>query len=159
MTRRLLGGMLAALLLSGVAGAQTPTAPTEDAFFAALRRGAEQGDAAAQWSLGTAYEFGQGVSKDYGQAATWYRKAAEQGDAIGQYCLGNAYANGQGVPQDYVEAHKWRNLAASRTSAEQQKRYAGIRDAMATLMTPQQLAEAQQRASAWLAAFEKRGGK
>ena len=151
--------MLAVLLVSGVAGAQTPTAPTEDAFFAALRRGAEQGDAAAQWSLGTAYEFGQGVSKDYGQAATWYRKAAEQGDAIGQYCLGNAYANGQGVPQDYVEAHKWHNLAASRASAELRKQYAEARDEVAALMTPTQIEAAQTLAREWLAAFEKRGGK
>ena len=60
--------------------------------------------------------------------------------------------NGQGVPQDYVESHKWHNLAASRASAEN-------RDAMATLMTPAQLADAQTLAREWLAAFEKRGGK
>ena len=69
------------------------------------------------------------------------------------------YANGQGVPQDYVESHKWCNLGASRASAENQKRYAEGRDAVAKLMTPAQLSEAQQRASAWLVAFEKRGGK
>jgi hypothetical protein len=60
------------------------------------------------------------------------------------------------VPQDYVEAHKWCNLAAARASAEIQKACADARDALAKQMTPQQLAEAQKRASEWLAAFEKR---
>ena len=203
--RRLLGGMLAVLLLvSGVAckqppsvpaPAQTETAPTAPADVAALRVKANAGDAGAQNYLGFAYFNGQGVPQDYAQAAAWFRKAAEQGDADAQFNLGmmyyngqgvpqddaqaaawyrkaadqgyaNAqfnlgvmYRNGQGVPQDYVESHKWRNLAASRASAEKQKQYAETRDAMATLMTPAQLADAQQRASAWLAAFEKRGGK
>ncbi|MEY4635371.1 MAG: hypothetical protein RJA55_1169, partial [Acidobacteriota bacterium] len=113
----------------------------------------------AQHKLGASYYIGQGVPQDYAQAVAWYRKAADQGDADSQYNLGVMYRNGQGVPQDYVESHKWRNLAASRASAENQKRYAEGRDAVATQMTPAQLAEAQQRASAWLAAFEKRGGK
>ena len=84
------------------------------------------------------------------------RKAAEQGDASAQNNLGGAYYTGQGVPQDYVESHKWRNLAASRASAEDQKQYADARDALASLMTPQQIADAQQRATEWLAAFDSR---
>jgi len=44
-----------------------------------LRARAEQGDAAAQLSLGLAYAIGQGVPRDYAQAAAWYRTAAEQG--------------------------------------------------------------------------------
>ena len=135
------------------------TEPTETAEIAALRVKANAGDADAQYKLGYAYENGQGVPQDYAQAAAWFRKAAEQGDAVAQFNLGAMYRNGQGVPQDYVESHKWRNLAASRASAENQKIYAGIRDLVAAQMTPAQLAEAQQRASAWLAAFEKRGGK
>ena len=157
LTRRFLGGMLALLLVSGVAGAQTVSTDTPE--IAALRVKANAGDADAQRFLGYAYSKGEGVPQDDAQAVAWYRKAAEQGYAGAQSSLGVLYAKGQGVPQDYVESHKWRNLAASRTSAENQKRYAGVRDAMATLMTPAQLAEAQQRASAWLAAFEKRGGK
>jgi outer membrane lipoprotein-sorting protein len=48
MMRRLLGGMLALLLVSGVAGAQTPT-PTE---IAATRVQANAGDADSQSLLG-----------------------------------------------------------------------------------------------------------
>jgi tetratricopeptide (TPR) repeat protein len=41
---------------------------------------AEKGYAAAQFNLGLMYEYGQGVSQNYGEALIWYRKAAEQGD-------------------------------------------------------------------------------
>ena len=82
------------------------------------------------------------------------RKAA--GLASAQFNLGAMYADGQGVPQDYVEAHKWRNLAASRASAEDRQFYAESRDAVAEKMTPQQVADAQQRATDWLTAFEQR---
>lgn len=42
---------------------------------------AEQGDATAQFDLGTMYEHGSGVSKDDVEAVEWYRKAKELGDA------------------------------------------------------------------------------
>ena len=168
MTRRLLGGMLVVLLVSGVAckqsssvqaPAQTETAPTAPTDVAALRVKANAGDADAQFNLGVWYNFGHGVPQDSAQAVAWIRKAADQGLVGAQFNLGNAYRDGHGVPQDYVEAHKWINLAASRASAADQKRYAEARDSLAKLMTPAQLAEAQKLASAWLAAFEKRGGK
>ncbi len=41
----------------------------------------EQGDAAAQISLGVMYEYGEGVTQDYAEAMKWYRLAAEQGDS------------------------------------------------------------------------------
>ena len=103
-TRRLLGGVLAVLLVSSVAGAQTATAPTETADIAGFRKGAEQGRASAQWLLGDAYQFGEGVPQDYAQAMAWYREAAEQGEAVGQYLLGSMYQLGQGVPKDNAQA-------------------------------------------------------
>jgi hypothetical protein len=66
------------------------------------------------------------------------------------------YGNGQGVPQDDVEAHKWCNLAASRSTYADQKRRAEARDALAKLMTPAQLAEAQTLAHEWQAACDAR---
>jgi TPR repeat protein len=121
-----------------------------------FRLAADQGFADAQRLLGSAYYFGEGVPQDHAQTVTWYRKAAEQGDADAQFNLGMMYADGRGVLQDYVEAHKWRNLAASRASAENQKQYAETRDALATLMTPAQLADAQKLAREWQAAFDAR---
>ena len=48
-----------------------------------LKTRAEQGDATAQYILGTKYRDGEGVSQDYGEAEKWYRRAAEQGHAEG----------------------------------------------------------------------------
>ena len=67
------------------------------------------------------------------------------------------YGTGQGVPQDYVEAHKWYNLAAAAAHLGQlQESAAGARNALAKQMTAAQVAEAQQRASEWQAAFDAR---
>ena len=77
------------------------------------RLAAAQGNASAQYSLGMAYEKGQGVPQDYQEALKWYRLAAAQGYAPAEYSLGLAYEKGQGVPQDYQEAVKWYRLAAT----------------------------------------------
>ena len=51
-------------------------------------------------------------------------------------------ANSQGVPMDDVRAHMWFNLVAMKGNAEDVK----IRDIIANLLTPQQIAEAQKLA-------------
>ena len=116
------------------------------------RKAADQGFAAAQYNLGNMYRLGQGVPQDYAAAVSWTRKAADQGDADAQGNLGVMYQYGQGVPQDYVQAHKWYNLGSARaTEADDRDRNAKNRDAVAALMTPAQIAEAQRLASAWKA--------
>jgi len=44
-----------------------------------FREAAESGDAFSQWSLGLAYESGQGVPQNYMRAYVWYSVAAAQG--------------------------------------------------------------------------------
>ena len=113
---------------------------------------AEQGDAAAQVMLGAMYGRGRSVPQDYAEAVKWYRLAAEQGSASGQYGLGLCYLAGNGVPQDYVLAHMWSNLAVSRFPASEAKsRNLAIEvlDTLASLMTPEQIAEAQKMAREW----------
>jgi Sel1 repeat len=83
----------------------------------AIRKAADQGDAAAQTNLGNLYYTGQGVTKDYGQAAVWYRKAAEQGYADAQSNLADLYDSGKGVPQDHAQAEIWRQKAAEKSHA------------------------------------------
>jgi hypothetical protein len=78
---------------------------------------AEQGDAYAQYYLGTKYGSGQGVPPDYGEAAKWYRLAANQGYADAQIMLGDIYKGGRGLPQDFSEATKWYRLAADQGNA------------------------------------------
>ena len=72
----------------------------------------DQGDAAAQFSLGFMYQKGKGVPQDDMLAVKWYRQAADQGLANAQNNLGLMYHNGQGVPQDYRLAVKWNRQAA-----------------------------------------------
>ena len=50
---------------------------------------------------------------------------------------------------DWVEAEVWLNLAAAHAEARRQDYFARVRDAVAQKLTLNQLAEAQQRASAW----------
>ena len=64
--------------------------------IAKWKEAAENGEAAAQFNLGAAYDFGQGVAEDDTEAVKWYRKAAEQGHAQAQYNLGIMYDNGDG---------------------------------------------------------------
>ena len=104
---------------------------------------AEQGNADAQTNLGLMYANGQGVAQDYKTAVKWYTLAAEQGLASAQYNLGVMYDNGQGVAQDYVKAHMWFNIAAIDGNADAIYN----RDIAAKLMTPAQLAQAQQLAT------------
>ena len=127
------------------------------AHAAALNRtAADQGHPLAQLHLGWAYAGARGVPQDDAQAVEWFQKAADQGFARAQLDLGFSYRDGQGVEQNYVEAYKWLDLATLRTVADLQGAYAGDRDALATVMTPEQVAEAQTRAADWQAAFETR---
>ena len=66
----------------------------------AVRASAENGDAQAQYVLGSRYRFGHGVSQDLTLAVQWYRKSADQGYAPAQSDLGVMYANGCGVAAD-----------------------------------------------------------
>ncbi len=106
---------------------------------------AEQGDAGAQVMLGVMYDYGRGVSQDYKEAVRWFRLAAEQGYAGAQYNLGFMYVTGRGVQQDHVQAYLWFNLAAAQGNELDRK----VRDGLAEMMTPAQLADAQRLAREW----------
>lgn len=81
---------------------------------------AERGHAPAQTSLGAAYEAGEGVRQDDGEATRWFRKAAEQDDPVAQTRLGNMYASGRGVDEDVGEAMAWFRRAADQGYAPAQ---------------------------------------
>jgi TPR repeat protein len=160
-TRFVAVAVLVALVLLNVScGAQTPetdfepeetNAPVQalTPLIDALRVRAEQGDASAQFNLGSRYDNGLGVPQDDAEAVRWYRLSAEQGVARAQVNLGVMYGNGEGVPQDDVEAHMWFNLAASRMTGEDRESADEARDFTAGLMNPTQIAEAQRLAREW----------
>jgi TPR repeat protein len=97
-----------------------------------------------------------GGTSDQAQAAELFRKAAEQGHPQAQGNLGNFYFLGRGVAQDYVEAHKWLNIAGASLEGQERKECVELRDRVAGVMTPAQLAEAQKRAVAWSEAYRQR---
>uniref|UniRef100_UPI001F1FF1BD tetratricopeptide repeat protein n=1 Tax=Haemophilus influenzae TaxID=727 RepID=UPI001F1FF1BD len=69
---------------------------------------AEQGDAQAQFNLGTMYADGRGVKQDDVEAVKWFRKAAEQGVANAQAMLGFLYFLGKrGVQVNKSLAKEW----------------------------------------------------
>ena len=113
------------------------------------RKAAEQNDADAQFALGLLYDNGNGVPQDFAQAAIWYRKAAEQGNLEAQFNLGVLYFNGQGNPRSYVEAYFWLNLASSGNDGTLREEWMKTRDRAAEKLTPEELSQAQQRATKW----------
>jgi uncharacterized protein len=110
------------------------------------RIAAAQGYAPAQSSLAEAYEKGQGVPQDYREAVKWYRLAAAQGDQFAQINLGMMYTNGTGVRQDFVRAHMWFTLAAAALSGDSGHMATKNRDRIASKMTAEQIATAQEMA-------------
>jgi TPR repeat protein len=107
---RVSSGLIARGLRDAAAIARRVSEPID--ILAETRRLAEQGDADAQYDLGNAYRYGEGVAQDRPEAMRWYRKAAEQGRAEAQQKLGDAYYFGWGIPQDYAEAVEWYRRAA-----------------------------------------------
>ena len=83
--------------------------------------------------------------RDYATALRLIRPLAEQGDANAQYNLGVFYDNGLGVQQDKVRAYMWFSLSA----AQGREGAAAVRDLIARLMTPAQIAEAPKLAREW----------
>jgi TPR repeat protein len=88
--------------------------------FKEFSSSAKQGDARSRFAIGMMYHNGQGVPKDYTQAASWYRKAAEQGHAASQYSLGLMYSKGEGIQQDSEQAVGWYRKAAEQGNARAQ---------------------------------------
>lgn len=137
------------VVLTLIVGLATPALADQ---ATAIRTLAEQGDAEAQFALGTMYRDGQGVEQDYAEALRWWNSAADLGLADAQFALGNIYAGGAGIPQDDVLAYKWYDIVASRSEEDWLHAIAGSnRDALAARMSPEDIAKAQQLVVEWRA--------
>ena len=73
---------------------------------------ANQGNATAQFKLGSMYARGEGVPQNYTTTVKWYTLAAKQGHEAAQFNLGWMYENGQGVTRNDKTAVKWYRLSA-----------------------------------------------
>jgi len=67
-----------------------------------------------QFKLANIYYLGNGVPRDYTEAAKWFRLAADQGLAKSQHMMGVLYDRGEGVPADAVKAVAWYRQAGER---------------------------------------------
>jgi TPR repeat protein len=116
-----------------------------------LQAAARRGNTRAQTMLGLAYETGRGVPQNYLLALEWYGRAAARGNATAQYLLGLMYDKGLGVPADKVIAHQWLILAAARASNRQREYFIRIRNAVASSMSVDEIAQSQALAEEWTA--------
>lgn len=78
----------------------------------AIRKFANEGRGWAQSDLGSLYEDGLVLPRDYGEAVYWYRTAAEKGYPGAQTNLGLMYARGRGVANSRRTAIEWFQRAA-----------------------------------------------
>ena len=109
-----------------------------------LRPLAAEGDADAQFKLGSLYYQGFGVPQDFKEAIAWLRKAAEQNHTSAQVTLGAIYADGIPgvVEKNYPQALMWFIFAAGQGDPDAME----FRDSLGLKMTPAQIAEAQKLA-------------
>lgn len=116
-----------------------------DAALPWMQAQAEAGVRPAQAALGKWY------ASQPARAAEGYaliELAARAGHVPSQFSLGRALTTGDGIALDYVAAHTWLNIAA--TSGHEQA--ITTRDLITDLMTPDQLAEAQDATRAFFEA-------
>jgi len=111
-----------------------------------------RGNAQAQAFLGLMFENGYGAPQVYDTAADLYFQAATRGNPFGQAMLGLMYDKGHGVPQDFILAYKWLNLAAARSPKRERDHFIRLRDAVASKMSPAQIAQGQRLAMLWATA-------
>lgn len=83
------------------------------AAFDKWRSLANVGYAKAQYSMGRLYARGDGVQKDYQEAAYWFGEAAKQGLAEAQFKLGRMYEVGDGIPRSFEESERLYRLASA----------------------------------------------
>jgi hypothetical protein len=105
--------------------------------------------------MGVMYASGDGVPQNFATAVEWYRLAASQGVADAQNNLGVMYVNGQGVRKDLVTAHMWFDLAAQRATGESRDKFSQARAAVASQLSPAQLARAATLATEWQEEFNR----
>jgi TPR repeat protein len=102
-----------------------------------MAAGLGSGPAAAEYDAGL-FAFNRG---DYATAARQFESSAREGDQDAQYWMGRLYADGLGRPRDPVTAYGWFDRAASQGHHDATT----LRDRLALLLAPDQIAEARRR--------------
>lgn len=111
---------------------------------------AEQGHAEAQFNLAVMHQNGWGVPASDEEANKWYHLAADQGITQAQIALGRYYAMDFLDTYDPVEAYFWFSLAEDLNDIDAAEK----REFVASRMTPEQIAEGDERIASWTAAHQ-----
>jgi uncharacterized protein len=77
-----------------------------------LRHSADLGYPPAEVLLGYFYDTGTIITRDPGEAASWYKKAAQQDDPVGGWLLGRLILS-SAVQRDLNEANRWLQKSAA----------------------------------------------
>ena len=121
-----LAGAILSSSINAVAETKRPTTATkakEDNradplnSLSAVQQRAANGDAIAQYDLGTRYLKGKDVKQDNAAALAWFQQAAEKNNAEAQFMLGGMYDEGLAVAQDFQTAAEWNLRAAEQGHA------------------------------------------
>ncbi len=110
---------------------------------------AGQGHAEAAYNLGVMNANGWGVPQSDDEAFKWYSMAADRGFTTAQISLGKMYAFGYGAPLDIVQAYMWYSVAAMLDDYNAESE----RNELARMMSTEDIAKAEELATAWLAKF------
>lgn len=115
------------------------------------RKAADAGKIDAIFTMGIVHEGGIGVPRNLTEAANWYKKSADRGFYAGQLKLANMYGKGQGVKKDLAQSYFWYSVAEKTAPRQNNDRFEIpiIKDKLASLMTKEQVAEADRKAKAW----------
>ncbi|WP_214660530.1 lytic transglycosylase domain-containing protein [sulfur-oxidizing endosymbiont of Gigantopelta aegis] len=100
-----------------------------------MSQAAKNGQITAQVELATAYEHGEGITKDTSKAIFWYCKAALKGSTDAQRNLAWMFLNARGVEQDEALAVRWFNRAAKSGDAYAKKILAQLDQSLQTNKT------------------------
>ena len=95
-------------------------------LFALMLVEAEKGDPKAMLQVGSYFENGYGVERNYGKTLEWYRKAADAGLAEGAYNVGVCYEVGMGTAVNLDRAVAQYRTAADRGLAQASYKLAGM---------------------------------
>lgn len=136
---------IALAYLSLLPATQSVAFDTDEIDIASLEQAAEKGDAEAQFTLGSAYQMGEGVPQNDIKGVYWMKKSANQGNVDAQFNLGMAYRGGYGVPLDLITAYMWLELAVKNGSSKA----FDLRRDLSMSMDLDQIEEAKYRARRW----------
>jgi len=107
----ILCGLLFASLCHAAPAAITAQTAFEDPMILITHQ-AMQGNLTAQVELATAYEHGEGITKNPEKAVKWYCKAAVKGSIAAQRNLAWMFLNARGIEKDEALAVRWFTTAA-----------------------------------------------